>query len=116
MITNETKVVLSYPIAGTQLSYGKYNYVEKTSKGNLLPERKRLRVLSHPQHSPCKKQIVLGTAFVQHSLKARPYASQNMYAYTHWNTWSDQKKLEFWVREYVKDQDIKVSEAEYVIL
>lgn len=116
MITEETKVVLSYPIAGTQLSYGKYNYIEKTSTGDLLPERKRLRTIEPPQDAACRKQVVLSSAFVKHSLKMRPYASQNIYAYTHWKTWSDKKKLEYWIKEYIKDQDIRLSEAEYAIL
>ena len=106
MDPNETKVALSYKVAGAQLTYGKYDYQEKSpNTGNFLPMRKRFRILKESTCDDCIKRVTLGTSFIKHALKTRPHPRDNMHAYKHWGKWSDEEKLEYHIVQFVRDMD-----------
>jgi len=114
MNPNETKVVLSYHIVGAQLQYGEYNYIEKTSSGDMLPESRRLRIIKEPVYDPCIKKIVLGPEFVKHALSSRPHYTENFEVYKRWGKMSDEQRLDYHIRKFVYDQGATKYEYEII--
>jgi hypothetical protein len=105
MNVNELKVIISYSIPGAIRNKGRYNYVEKTNQGNLLPEKKRLRTLRPVEYHKCTKTITLGTEFIKHAISndSRPSRRDNDHVNLYWKTMSWEDKLYYHVHKYVMD-------------
>ena len=105
MDLKNASVVLIFKILGSQLSYGKYEYRERTTSGNLLSEDRRLFVIEPRVLSDCHKQVNFSERFVNHAIseEGRPHRNENFKAHTFWRRFTQEQKLGYHIAKYVGD-------------
>lgn len=106
MVRNST-VILLYFISGQQLSYGVYEYKERTTSGKIIEENQRLFTINKPEYSNCFKKVHLGTSFVNNaiSIESRPKRDEHFKAYVYWKTMSEEERLHYHIQKYVDDNN-----------
>jgi hypothetical protein len=115
MLKNST-VILSFKLPGTLISYGRYEYHERTTSGKILDESQRLFISKIPIYSNCYKRVELSSTFVNMaiSIKSRPRRDENFKAYVYWNTMSEEDRLHYYICKYINDNN--AFEYDYMIL
>jgi hypothetical protein len=104
MLKNAT-VALSYRMAGAQLTYGKYEYKERTTNGSLLEEDRRLFVTKRPKYSECTMTVNLSESFVNNAISddARPDREESFRAFSMWRKFTEVERLHWHIAKYVMD-------------
>ena len=101
----DLSVVLKLDIPGQQVSYGKYEYKERTTKGSVLPEDQRLFTIKKVENSDCYRKVILSNSFCRYAIsdEARPTRNDNYKAYVFWRKMSTRERLLFHIAKYVSD-------------
>ena len=115
MLENST-IVIIFPIPGALLTYGKYDYKERTTSGKIITPEQRLFTIVHPVYDNCYKRIILSEKFVNNaiSMKSRPKRTDNFKAYTYWKVMSEYDRLQYHIQKYVSDNNS--DRYDYIIL
>ncbi len=112
----DSTVIIIFPLPGALLSYGKYEYRERTTSGKIITPEQRLFTTEHPVYDNCYKRIILSSDFVNYAIsqESRPKRGDNFKAYTFWKVMSEYDRLQYHILKYVNDNNS--DRYDYVIL
>ena len=98
-------VALTYNVRGAQLTYGKYEYKERTTSGGLLEEDRRLFYIKRPAYSHCFVNTTLHESFVNFAIseESRPRREDSFRAFTFWRKMTETERLHWHIAKYVGD-------------
>jgi hypothetical protein len=118
MNLKNAQVILTFPVLGAIATPGSYEYKERTTTGNVLPEDQRLFIARKCETCPCHQRIQLGDAFVNWAISddARPKRDngfKSYKAYTFWRKWNSEERLIYHIAKYAIDMG--ATEYEYTI-
>jgi len=109
MSLRNATVVLTYEVEGSLAVPGSYEYKERTTSGNILPEEQRLFIIRRSENCPCFMRVRLGETFVNWAISedGRPSRKDGGFraykAYTFWLKMNDVQKLNYHVGKYALD-------------
>ena len=109
-------VTLTYHLGGAILTYGKYDYKERSSNGSIIDEDRRLFYTKRPTYSKCYMKVTLRETFVNLAIsdEGRPKRGDSFKAFTFWRKMTQTERLHWHIAKYAGDMGS--SDYDYQIL